>query len=145
MKGSGSKVSQVIRVLCDILGEEHLEHLILKGNSLGNELIPVFATLSNNKKVQEFYFIFQLKELDIRSNFIGDHAAIALANALAQNPALKMLKWDDNSISLDGWQAVCNVMNKNKTLIRIEYPEKVGGNFFIVLWEIRGSPINMLG
>ncbi len=68
----------------------------------------------------------QLKEIDIRNNFIGDHAAVALANALAQNRALKMLKWDDNSISLEGWKAVSAAMQKNRTLIRIEYPERVG-------------------
>jgi hypothetical protein len=55
---------------------------------------------------------------------IGDQAAVALADAISQNSSLKSLKWDDNSISLEGWQAVSNAMQSNRSLIRIEYPEK---------------------
>jgi len=62
--------------------------------------------------------------LDISGNQIGDTAATELAEALSKNQSLKILKWDENSINVGGWQALCSALKSNKTLQQMPNPER---------------------
>jgi Ran GTPase-activating protein (RanGAP) involved in mRNA processing and transport len=68
-------------------------------------VVPLLDRLSSKSPLEEF---------DISNNKIGDPGAVALSEMLRDNTALKVLKCDNNAITLTGtYQLTNKLLNIN--------------------------------
>ncbi|PWW80354.1 RNI-like protein [Tuber magnatum] len=88
----------------DISGEQ----AVLESASLGAGLISALSRLSENKT---------LEILRIELQSLGTPGAMGLASMLTKNTALKEIHCEMNEIHLQGFSAMVNAMEQNKTVL----------------------------
>lgn len=96
--------------LGSICNNSKIENLSITGNSkfyLKHDLIPFVISLIVNEN---------LKTLNITGNHSGNGLAIALAKVLQTNNTLQTILWDDNNITLKGFQIIRHSLERNSTL-----------------------------
>jgi len=81
--------------------------------TVGTEMRPLIEILAQNPV---------LTELDITGNKIGDQMGVSLSDCLRKNNHLKSLSWDQNNVSIGGWQAMVNCLSQNRTLVHCPVP-----------------------
>jgi len=104
--------AKAIQDLAIFLGSEQckIESLCLVGSAkaaLRADIMPMIFSLMTNKT---------LKLLDISSNQIGNVLGLALSKALQTNKTLESLYWDENGVSLAGYQMFRIGLSRNTTL-----------------------------
>lgn len=76
-------------------------------------VVPLLERLSSKSPLEEF---------DISNNKIGDSGAVALSEMLRDNTSLKVLKCDNNGITLTGWLSFLSLFMYNHTLQWMDHP-----------------------
>jgi len=87
---------------------KHLQHLILRGNTIYDEqLIPIAEGIGKNSS---------LLIVDLKDNNFDRKGTVALAEALKVNKTLKRLNLHNNFIYNDGAKALADALVVNRTL-----------------------------
>ncbi|XP_024518460.1 leucine-rich repeat-containing protein 45 isoform X2 [Selaginella moellendorffii] len=111
---SGCNISKADELAELIRSCEHLQRLLLEGNSIGLARTGILSLTS------AIALSSTLTELDLRNNRIGPSFAAALANALRGTRSLCFIDLRWNSLGPSGAAAFINLLQKNPILAGIQ-------------------------
>ncbi|XP_024535792.1 leucine-rich repeat-containing protein 45 isoform X1 [Selaginella moellendorffii] len=111
---SGCNISKADELAELIRSCEHLQRLLLEGNSIGLARTGILSLTS------AIALSSTLTELDLRNNRIGPSFAAALANAIRGTRSLCFIDLRWNSIGPSGAAAFINLLQKNPSLAGIQ-------------------------
>lgn len=84
-----------------------------KGSELKSSIKPIISAIAANTK---------LKSLDVSGHEMGNGGATALSRTLQMNNTLESLKWDNNSITYQGYEVFANGLRRNRSLKNMPLP-----------------------
>ena len=113
--GKSKNVQEILTSLCSMLNSRSckLECLQLTNSKLKEHTISILEALLGNKS---------LVEIDISGNDMGDRGARALSRALMVSLKLRIVHWDDNGTTLEGFKSVAYALKYNHTLRSMPTP-----------------------
>eukprot|EP01119_Soliformovum_irregulare_P002391 TRINITY_DN12650_c0_g1_i1.p1 TRINITY_DN12650_c0_g1~~TRINITY_DN12650_c0_g1_i1.p1 ORF type:complete len:907 (+),score=230.04 TRINITY_DN12650_c0_g1_i1:50-2770(+) len=85
------------------------------GGKLGikEDILPLFQALFENKTLQE---------LDVSGHGFGDPGAVTIARTIQLNSCLKVIRLDENNITITGLKALVNGLERNKSVTNMSLP-----------------------
>jgi leucine-rich repeat-containing protein 16 len=115
-------IETVFMEMCDVNESKcPIEHLVMAGDggsrkgslSLGVGANEVCYSMTTNE---------QLRSLDLSGHGFGDKGASAAGRMVTTNETLESFFWDDNNVTLPGFEAFFRGLRKNVTLSRCPLP-----------------------